>query len=767
MTNHEFITAVDVERFRPDHEFWRPVIFDAATEIAMAAVQELLRSGDVAFVHDDIVAQLRELISVRQPKRRWSTAELDAAVGFHLGERHPQRYGTWVYYPWSRRLVHLLPRSEFREVRTDRNRYKICPEEQARLASFHIGVVGLSVGNAAVVTLALEGIGGAFTLADFDQLSLSNLNRLRGGVHDIGIDKTVLAARQLFEIDPWLDVRLHRDGVRADTIDDFLLGGGRLDLVVEECDDLLAKVMVRERARHHRIPVLMDTSDRGLLDVERFDLEPDRPVLHGLVGPVRAEELRGMTTKDKVPIVLAIIDEQRMSTPMAASLPEIETTIGSWPQLASGVALGGALVADTARRMLLGEHTESGRYYVDIGEIIADGRGLLRKPVDPPSPFEVAPEARRPLVLPPEPDREQASRLSVDAVRWVAAVGSLAPSAHNSQPWQLRWCRTDHVLQCRHDPARDLPNLDFEHGATWLAFGAMLENISMAARHLGLDARLYPWPDVSDPHLVCAVELIEDGRAYTDPLLAHVTTRVTNRRRDGRKPLPDAAATTLTRACAAAGTQLQLLDRTEELHEVAALVGAGDRISLLDPNLHHDVTHGYRWSPQEVLAQPHGIDVATLEFTATERAGLRLTHQRRVVDYLRHIGQGRALEDIGRELVDAASAVGLVTIAGTARESFLAAGQAVQRMWLTATASGLALQPITGLPYLFARLERGNGEGLSLEARSELKELRVRFNALFHTQPEFAEAFLFRIAVAGPPTARSLRLPIQDILTVV
>jgi hypothetical protein len=27
----------------------------------------------------------------------------------------------------------------------------------------------------------------------------------------------------------------------------------------------------------------METSDRGVLDVERFDLEPDRPIFHGLL----------------------------------------------------------------------------------------------------------------------------------------------------------------------------------------------------------------------------------------------------------------------------------------------------------------------------------------------------------------------------------------------------------------------------------------------------------------------------------------------------
>ncbi len=46
---------------------------------------------------------------------------------------------------------------------------------------------------------------------------------------------------------------------------------------------------------------------------------------------------------------------------MRASLPEIGRTLGSWPQLASDVAMGAGAVVDTARRLLLGEPVASGR----------------------------------------------------------------------------------------------------------------------------------------------------------------------------------------------------------------------------------------------------------------------------------------------------------------------------------------------------------------------------------------------------------------------
>ncbi|MFC7650012.1 ThiF family adenylyltransferase [Streptosporangium lutulentum] len=258
------------------------------------------------------------------------------------------------------------------------------------------------MGNAAAVTLAQEGVGGSFRIADFDRIELSNLNRLRAGVHQLGLDKTVLTARQMAEIDPYLDITVHPHGIGPDNLDEFLLHGGPLDLLVEECDDLYVKVAVRERARSCGIPVVMETNDRGMLDIERFDLDPDRPIFHGLLGNVRAEDLRGLPPKDKVPFVLALLDERQLSTRMAASLPEIEQTISSWPQLASGAALGGAVVTDASRRILLGEEVASGRLYVDPLNESRD-RFLYGEPAPAPQPFDVAPEAGTGPSLPDEP----------------------------------------------------------------------------------------------------------------------------------------------------------------------------------------------------------------------------------------------------------------------------------------------------------------------------------------------------------------------------
>ncbi|WP_338087583.1 Rv1355c family protein [Nocardia huaxiensis] len=747
---------------------WQPIQFDSTCEDDRAAVDALRAAIPTIRVHDTIAEQLRELMAARDPAIARAPVECEARIRAHLAGNPPEEYGNWIWYPWAGDLVHMLPENEFREVRTDRNRYLITGAEQHRLAGMRIGVVGLSVGKAAALTFAQEGIGGSFKLADYDRLGLSNLNRLYARIADLGVEKSVIAARHLVEMDPYLRIELCRTGIHSDEVDEFLLGGGRLDLVIEECDDLHVKVLLRERARQHGIPVLMQTSDRGLLDIERFDLDPDRPILHGLLGDTRAADLQCLSAPDKIPYVLAILNDP--SPRAAASLPEVGHTIGSWPQLASGVTLGGAVLADTARRILLGERVGSGRYYVDAAHLVADQHRMYREPCSSAVAFSTGEQPDDILALPPEPAAN--GRVTESAICWLAALGTLAPSAHNAQPWRLIWRRDAETLECHHDPARELPSLDYDHTATWVAFGALLENIDLAATHLGLRAEPSCWPLPTDPGHVCTIGFRTGPVAAPESkalrrwnLYPYITTRATNRRRGSHRRLDEDVASVLSTVCAEAGGRLQLLHAPAELAEIGALIGAGDRLCLLNRDMHADLIHGYRWTPAEARAHPYGIDLATAELTPGEYAALQVLSRWPVAEHLAEIGGGRALEDLSREAITGAAAVGLLTVPGTARESYLHGGRVMQRLWLTATAEGIALHPMTALPYLFARLERGAGVGLSEPERDRLGELRARYSALFDTDDDVAEVLLFRLAYADQPSARSVRLPLDQVLT--
>ena len=280
----------------------------------------------------------------------------------------------WIYFPWEKAIIKSLPKEMFIALRTARNLYKITREEQLTLSEKTIGVVGLSVGRTVSTTLALERICGTLRIADFDDLELSNLNRLKAPLKDYGLKKTISTQREIHGFDPFIEVSCFHDGLTSDNIDSFFTKSGKLDLVIDECDSLEMKIKLRQKAKSLGIPVIMDTSDRGMLDIERFDKDPKAQLFNGLIGDFNPASDWKMTPEEHRKLLAQILDFEKISTRGKQSLAEIGKTISTWPQLATAVVLGGGVAAEISRRILLGEDVPSGRYYIDLDELIPNGR---------------------------------------------------------------------------------------------------------------------------------------------------------------------------------------------------------------------------------------------------------------------------------------------------------------------------------------------------------------------------------------------------------
>ncbi|HXK20551.1 MAG TPA: Rv1355c family protein, partial [Polyangiaceae bacterium] len=608
------------------------------------AVQALLavQRGSLSTL-DSLKSQVCELIRSRSPEQLLAPSALQAAADRFIEEHGGDSFGCWVLYPWRQLLVRLLPEQEFVELRTTRNRYKITAEEQQRLGRATIGIVGLSAGNAIAVCLALERVGGTFKLADHDGIELSNMNRVACGVTLLGSNKAVLTARQLYEIDPYLRIELFDQGVTPDNLPRFLDGPPKLDLLVEECDDLYMKVRLREEARARRIAVIMETNDRGLLDVERFDLEPDRALLHGLLTDVRSGDLKGLSSEGKTPFALRFFGSD-MSPRLAASCIEVDRTITGWPQLGSGNMLGGAIVTDSARRILLGEWRGSGRFRVDLEQLLEGTAATLPEQIEaaPPLPHKVEEPAAA-------PSASSAGGASRDEIEWLVSRASMAPSGGNDQPWRFTW-RRGGALSCYLDRARSGSFLDYQCFASYLALGAAAENAAIAATGLGRAATVEPFPEPAEPDLVFRLGLAEPVATLArDPLLPFIESRATNRHLGERRALTGEQVTALRAAADERGAELTLVSDPEALTEIGAVLGAVDRFRFMSEHMHSAILSELRWSPEQASATRDGIDLATLELGAVDLAGLTILSNPETARFLRSLGKGERVENAARK----------------------------------------------------------------------------------------------------------------------
>jgi molybdopterin/thiamine biosynthesis adenylyltransferase len=352
---------------KPENNSFKPIVFKLSNSNDISTLEHFLSLHSEIKLVDTLHQQIRELAKLSHPHKVLSEDDYNTFTDTYLAAQHPYLAGSWCYYPWLNTLVHLLNKDDFIQIRTNRNQLKITPEEQSTLKEKTIGVIGLSVGQAIAITAVMERICGKIKLADFDTVDLSNLNRLRTGVQHLGQSKVILAAREIAEIDPYIEVEIHNQGISSTNIDDFIKD---LSVLIEVCDDMPTKINSRLIARKHKVPVVMDTNDRGMVDVERFDLEPNRPILHGLVNEDQLQQLDKLTPEARLKLVMDIVSFPSTSSRLKASMEQIGKTITTWPQLASSIMLGAGATVDCCRRILLKQTHQSGRYYIDLDILV-------------------------------------------------------------------------------------------------------------------------------------------------------------------------------------------------------------------------------------------------------------------------------------------------------------------------------------------------------------------------------------------------------------
>ena len=702
---------------------WRPVVLDVRRRDDRQVLANLRADPGI------------EMIDVAQRQRDELAKLLPPPHPALLGE--PDMH---VYYPWRRCVVRMLGPRAFGVVRLDRNRNRITTEEQARLRRQRVGVVGLSAGHAIAATLALEGTCGELRLADFDEVELTNLNRLPATVLDVGVNKAVVAARRVAELDPYLPVQISRQGLRDDNVDEFVAG---LDVVIDECDDIAMKLRLREVARRQQVAVLMETSDRGLLDVERFDVEPERPLLHGLLDGVTSSAMATMTVMEKIPHVLRVVDARRASARGAASLAEVGRTLSTWPQLGADVTLGGATVAAAVRRLGLGGDLPSGRVRVDLEALVGSLENPLVGAGDDSD--ERVDHSARPSSPPADP------------LLSIAHAASLAPSGGNAQPWRFEL--SDDEISFEVDRSRHV-TMDVRSRGSYVALGAALFNarVAAAASNLLGDVAVFPHGPTSD--VVATLGL----RPGTDESLAalypSMLARCTNRRAGAPTPIDISLAASLADAVAQEGCRLHLVTDREHLSACAQVLGASERIRFLTPTLHREMMHELRFPGEDAST---GIDVRTLELSRSQLATLDVVRRADVMELLERWDAGDALGDSARSAVLSSSALAIVAAPSSSPHSYVHGGCAVERLWILASAAGMGVQPVSPV-FVFA-VQQADFDTLGGDRwGGELRVLSERFREFVGLDAGAATALVLRLSHATPPTARSIRLPLETVL---
>lgn len=365
-----------------------PILVRMDVAGAQKDLDNLLADVVVTKVIDNYDEQLAELFLSENAQlyranigiKKSSIAEM---LEKHYGSTPAWQKGSWVYFPWNGNLVHILEESLFSALRTVRNKDLITAAEQAKYAEFRAMCLGMSVGSSAAIALILQGGSRSIKIADGAVISGSNLNRIRTGISSVGEEKTRVVARQLFEMDPYISVHQLHQPIDPGTLPSFFDEPWPTDVVIDEIDDLEMKIRIRVAARERKLPVLMatDLGDDVMLDVERYDLDPQLPLFHGLVGNI--EEIlsrKDMTQREWLKFATAIIGTKNVPLDMQKSLLKVGTTLPTQPQLGGTAMMAGSVVAFAVRQIALGHNLKAGRIIISLEKtLLSDRAGFKHK----------------------------------------------------------------------------------------------------------------------------------------------------------------------------------------------------------------------------------------------------------------------------------------------------------------------------------------------------------------------------------------------------
>ncbi len=349
-------------------------------------------------------------------------------------------------------------------------------------------------------------------------------------------------------------------------------------------------------------------------------------------------------------------------------------------------------------------------------------------------------------------------------VAQILEAANQAPSGENCQPW--RFVVRGLTIELYLIPERDTSHYGWGQRASYIANGAALENLCIAASASGYRAQVQYFPEVQNPWHVATVGLTKDMGIAADPLYAFIRTRISNRKKYKRLPLDPKDREALMKA-AENGERviLRLAESKKDIANLARVGSANEEIMLSNRSLHGFFFSHVTWTKEEDDRKKIGFYIKTLELPPTTVALFKIIRHWPVMNVLRRIGFHKIAGMQNAQTYGASSAIGALLAESTEPLDCLRVGRTLERVWLTTTSIGLSFQPLTGVLFFNLKLVASEGNVFSETQQKLIRASYTSAERIFQAEDR-PILFMFRIGKGAPPSAHASRFPLKDVVTV-
>lgn len=330
-----------------------------------------------------------------------------------------------------------------------------------------------------------------------------------------------------------------------------------------------------------------------------------------------------------------------------------------------------------------------------------------------------------------------------------------APSGDNSQPWKFKI--NENTLEIHYTPNIDHPILNFNDSGSFIAHGALIENIVLIARQQGLTSLVKVFPNASNRNVTAHVSF-QKGNEKKDELVDYIKSRHTNRRNYKNIALTPSQKDELLSVNKYFNVgKVKLIEDVKKRKMIGRIGSIMEEIALQTKELHRLFFKSILWNRKDSLSGTKGLYIKTLELPLPIQKLFKVLKYWPFQKLMNFIGFYKLAALSNARIYASGGAMGIVSIPKLSSENFIEAGRMMQRFWLIATKLNLSLQPVTGLMFLAQRIEAGDKNIFSDKQVKQIKDSVQLIRREFNLKENEFPAMMFRIGEAKPPTDRTGR----------
>lgn len=347
--------------------------------------------------------------------------------------------------------------------------------------------------------------------------------------------------------------------------------------------------------------------------------------------------------------------------------------------------------------------------------------------------------------------------MNKEIMKKILDAAIMAPSGDNVQPWDIRVSDNFTQIDLYNLPDKDNSYYNYQQAASYIAHGAVIENILIAAGHLGCHAEYQLFPDALDDTYVAKI-ILSPAEAQADPLYSAIFERCTNRFQYKRTKVKNEVLEALSNSVKNIDTaSVSLVNQNDRIKSLAKELMVNDRIVFERKDIHAFLFDKIRWNKKQIEATKDGMPVGVLGLSFIEKMAFPLMRFWWYVKTANVFGLSRIIGLKCWWSCRNASLLGMITIHGNDKVAFVEGGRAVQRLWLEAANQGLALQPIIGLTLLVNRLQQNALDDFSEKHTQCVSRAAEKLPELFGVKKTDTLVMGFRAGSFEGKVARTMR----------